>query len=338
MARLFVESDPRLQKCTEEQYANVAAKLVAAIATMKAMEEKAQQSSGRLLFFKTVPCVYDLGVDTNGPEISYVKDEGGNAAEILEAMTAYATDNGWKVKAVNLGLGENGAASDNGVITVGKWLGDATQVSVLAHEIAHQQLHLGDNKDIEIANETRELQAEAVAYAVTRHFGMKAEMASTYISSFGQTPGDVMQNLGVICRTSRAIIEGVRAKIAVKEGVDQEEPTVTAGEDEVEVRYYLRAGTQKERHFDDYQPLLEAIHNHEMDLKDIQLDVYAAGIGGSFYIDRTVTAKEFVDELFHEFVERARESGVGGFVFDDRGVSGSWRLWARCLRLCGATR
>jgi hypothetical protein len=58
--------------------------------------------------------------------------------------------------------------------------------------------------------ETAELEAEAVAYVVCRHFGLDVELrASRYITKSGGDGKKVAESFERISRTARELIEGV---------------------------------------------------------------------------------------------------------------------------------
>ncbi len=314
----FVEGHDQLRHLTAATRQNTAAKIVGALTEA----ERAARDRGKLLFFKVVPCVYDLGVDTEGPDISEsTVEDGAQVQELYDGMKEYAASKGWSVEGFKLSLGALGSASP-GKIEVGQWLDIASQVKILAHEIAHQQLHIipgvtGPDSVRDITRNLAELQAEAVAYAVCRHFGVQPTFSGEYIREFGGTTKEIMANLAVICKASRKIIEGVGEYLNKEQ---QQAPTVDA-DDEVETRYYLGDGDDKTP-YDDYVPLLAAIAQHPAPLDELKIDLYVAGIGGSFYLDRSVSAADFISQLFSEFVERAAEAQVEGVAFNDKGSFG----------------
>ncbi len=319
-ALAFVETDPRSKSLPDDKIQALADKLVTAVEIVQKREAEVAVLPKQILFFKAVPCVYDLGVETTGPEISVATSVDGDAAEILAAMKEYAEGKGWKVKNVVLSKGEAGYAAKGGTIGVAGWTDDATAVCTLSHEMAHQLLHFGDErktssaKDAQAAKALRELQAEAVSFAVTRHFGIENSISGEYLRSFGATPKDVMSNLSVICRTSREIIEGVSAKL--KKEIVIEEPKE---EPEDNFRYFLSEPGQNQRKFSDYETLMAAITASKTPLTSMDLEVYHEGLQGSFYHERTITADQFVGELFKEFVDRASSEGIEGYAYRNRG-------------------
>ena len=73
--------------------------------------------------------------------------------------------------------------------------------------MAHDALHkAGDRPKREVA----ELEAEAVAYVVCRHFGLDVELrASRYIAVWGGDSKALASGLDRISQTARELIEGV---------------------------------------------------------------------------------------------------------------------------------
>jgi hypothetical protein len=215
-----------------------------------------------------------------------------------------------------LSRGEAGYATKGGTIALGAWTDDATGVCTLAHEVAHQILHIRDIEGSDGPRQTRELQAEAVAFAVAKHFGINSDLSGEYIRHFGCTPKDVMANLSTICRASRDVIEGVNAKLNLQH---QTNVAVAVDDTEVDVRYYLSEPGQTQRKCSDYEALMHAISASSTPLDQLELEVYESGIGGSFYHTRNITAATLTGELFSEFVSRANEAGLEGIAYHDRG-------------------
>jgi len=78
------------------------------------------------------------------------------------------------------------------------------------HEIAHAQLHM----DVEESDENakREVEAEAVAYTVGRHFGLDVSNSAFYLASWSDEPASSLHDrLDRISATAQTIIERVEA-------------------------------------------------------------------------------------------------------------------------------
>ena len=75
---------------------------------------------------------------------------------------------------------------------------------ILAHEFAHELLH-GVQERMGLSNKIKELEAEATAYVVCRHFGLSTE-SPTYLALYGVEELDIRASLQRIISTSSRII------------------------------------------------------------------------------------------------------------------------------------
>lgn len=119
--------------------------------------------------------VFDVS-QTDGkplPEIARVTGEPGDYVRRLKALIGE--------KGIGLAYTANldGARglSHGGDITVLTGLEPAEELQVLAHELGHELLHRGTRR-VEMTRQIRELEAEAVAYVVTRACGLENNGAS----------------------------------------------------------------------------------------------------------------------------------------------------------------
>jgi hypothetical protein len=83
-----------------------------------------------------------------------------------------------------------------------------TQVNTMIHEVAHELLHKGKR----LTKQTCEIQAEGVAYVVTRHFGME-NRSYNYLALYDANYRKIMENLRAISTASKAIIEFLEGRI-----------------------------------------------------------------------------------------------------------------------------
>ena len=81
---------------------------------------------------------------------------------------------------------------------------------ILAHEFAHELLH-GVQERMGLSNKIKELEAEATAYVVCRHFGLSTE-SPTYLALYGVEELDIRASLQRIISTSSRIISEVLRK------------------------------------------------------------------------------------------------------------------------------
>ena len=81
---------------------------------------------------------------------------------------------------------------------------------ILAHEFAHELLH-GVQERMGLSKKIKELEAEATAYVVCRHFGLSTE-SPTYLALYGVEELDIRASLQRIISTSSRIISEVSRK------------------------------------------------------------------------------------------------------------------------------
>ncbi len=115
---------------------------------------------------------------------------------------------------VNLPEGHYGS-SKGGAIEIATGHSTGQQAKSLAHEIAHERLHWVQNGQIDqaVSREIRELEAEAVAYVVCRHFGLDVELrASRYIAHWGGDMKKLGSSLTRISKAARELIEDIEEK------------------------------------------------------------------------------------------------------------------------------
>ena len=86
----------------------------------------------------------------------------------------------------------------------------ADLASTLIHEFAHAELHFRCEEEPERAS--REVEAEAVAYIVSRHFGLDADNAAFYLAAWdGEAAETVRDRLDRISQTASDLITHIEA-------------------------------------------------------------------------------------------------------------------------------
>ncbi|NOT00659.1 MAG: DUF1738 domain-containing protein [Phycisphaerales bacterium] len=97
-------------------------------------------------------------------------------------------------------------ASKRGSVEIANTYATGQQAKTLAHELAHETLHW--NAEGSFTRSAAELEAEAVAYVVCRHFGLDVELrASRYIALWGGDSAALRESLERIATTARGIID-----------------------------------------------------------------------------------------------------------------------------------
>jgi antirestriction protein ArdC len=118
--------------------------------------------------------------------------------------------------------------SSGGRIVVRTSLSPAAKCAVIVHEAVHEILHQGD-KRAEAKAKTRsqrELEAEATAYVVMRHFGIE-HVASNYLATYnvdGEQLKDSLETISSAAKCLIAAIEGSKANTEATEMVASPEP------------------------------------------------------------------------------------------------------------------
>jgi len=100
--------------------------------------------------------------------------------------------------------------SSGGRIQVLAGLQPASEFTVLAHEFAHELLHHGDDRPG--SRDTRELEAEAVAFVVGQAVGLDVtDAARDYIHLYRGDGAALAESLGRIQRTAAAVLTAIGA-------------------------------------------------------------------------------------------------------------------------------
>jgi hypothetical protein len=102
--------------------------------------------------------------------------------------------------------------SSGGLIRLKKGLTAAEELSVLAHETAHEVLHK-NRENMPKEKKVRETEAEAVAFVVCHAIGLDTNSASSdYIQLYNGDKETLIESLGRIQKTASEILEVVMDK------------------------------------------------------------------------------------------------------------------------------
>jgi hypothetical protein len=114
--------------------------------------------------------VFDLS-QTEGQSLPQVEItvQGDNYKGFLDALMGFCESKKIKVDFRNLGINGLYGYSKGGQIAITNTESINTQVNTMIHEVAHEILHRGKM----LSKQELEIQAEGVAYVVTKHFGME---------------------------------------------------------------------------------------------------------------------------------------------------------------------
>jgi len=155
-----------------------------------------------LIGFKVV-YVYDV-TQTEGEPLPKPPDWKSTEKnlELNERLIQYANSQGITVSFKNLPRDIQGV-SKGGAIDIDLAAGTKT----IVHEVTHALIHKG--KDNLQSREIKELQAEAVAYVVCKHFGLGGLKSANYLALWNVTPEQLLANMEIIRSTANKIITAI---------------------------------------------------------------------------------------------------------------------------------
>jgi len=172
--------------------------------------------------FRAVP-VFDIsdtnavekGIKPEKPEWHDPNTPSETADKIYEYVLEFCKDKGIKITHDPARGGEMGWASGDHVNLTSNISG-LNRLSTLIHEIAHSLLHFKDSSvffgdlSTEIQTyEEGELQAEAVAFTVLKHYDMDVKHSPTYMALWRADKDAVIKNMTIINKTANFIIDGI---------------------------------------------------------------------------------------------------------------------------------
>ena len=116
---------------------------------------------------------------------------------------------------INVVEGNTGTAegvSKGGEIIIKKENDYNNKLLTLIHEWAHEILHQDKMSIIFEQREVEEIQAEGISYIVSRYLGLKNPFTSDYIQNWAKDKEQLKDNLTVIIKTSRKIINIIKER------------------------------------------------------------------------------------------------------------------------------
>jgi hypothetical protein len=158
------------------------------------------------IWFK-VTYVFDIS-QTDGEPLPPPPDwkSPGHLYLIDQGLLEFAQTKGIAVKIENCGSAQG--VSKGGEIILDPTAGTKT----LIHELAHELLHKGDDNHLD--HTTKEIEAEATAYAVAAHFGLPDLASPNYIALCGGAAQDITARLHRIIKTASEIINAIEPQEA----------------------------------------------------------------------------------------------------------------------------
>jgi hypothetical protein len=173
------------------------------LAPVVVIQDKDKPDEGKVVVGFKVVYVFDIS-QTEGeplPPPPEWKSPEKNTL-LAERLVEFAKRKGITVTERQL-VGDIQGVSKGGLIE----LNPAAGTSTLIHEIAHELMHR--NKDRPTTKSIREMEAEAVAFVVARHFGMDNMASPNYVALHGADSKAILEHLERICRLAAEVIEAV---------------------------------------------------------------------------------------------------------------------------------
>lgn len=102
-------------------------------------------------------------------------------------------------------------------IMIQSGMSEVQTVKTAIHELAHSLVHNPECKDAEQDKDTREVQAESIAYVVCNHFGLDTgDYSFPYVASWSgdKSLKELRKSQDVICKTAHMIIETLNQSLA----------------------------------------------------------------------------------------------------------------------------
>jgi antirestriction protein ArdC len=172
-------------------------------------EEKQEPAEETALAFKTA-YVFDVS-QTDGKPLPAFARVDGDPSVYTERLREYVSSKGIMLEYSDA-IGSAEGVSSGGLIRLKKGLTAAEELSVLAHETAHEVLHK-NRENMPKEKKVRETEAEAVAFVVCHAIGLDTNSASSdYIQLYNGDKETLIESLGRIQKTASEILEVVMDK------------------------------------------------------------------------------------------------------------------------------
>ncbi|MDL0118788.1 ArdC-like ssDNA-binding domain-containing protein [Halobacterium salinarum] len=166
--------------------------------------------------------VFDVSQTEGEPLPELETAATGDAGDLVTTLEDAASELDVEVRLVDAdewihgqaeGICKPRQSDESPLVEVRNRANEADLAVTLVHELAHALLH-GAISD-PLARSEQELEAEAVAYVVGRHYGLDTSNSSFYLAAWaGDDPEAIRERLGRISRTAQQLIDVVDSKTA----------------------------------------------------------------------------------------------------------------------------
>lgn len=169
-----------------------------------------EEEGERAVFGFRAVHVFDVS-QTEGEELPEVNQISGEPGEKLQRLRATATGLGIALS-YEEDLGGASGVSKGGSIVLLSGLSPAAEFNTLAHELAHELLHRGEDRKA-LSKAVRELEAEAVAYVVSKAAGLEnaLKQSADYIQSYDGDTERLARSLERVQKTASLLLGELEA-------------------------------------------------------------------------------------------------------------------------------
>lgn len=187
------------------------------LAPMVSKSEADDGSETRRVFGFRATYVFDVS-QTDGKELPDLNRLGGEPGDKLAKLHVAAMTFGIRVEYHEDLRGAYGV-SKGGAITLLAGLSEAEEFNTLAHELGHELLHRGSERRV-MSKSVKELEAEAVAYVVSRAAGLDNSLlhSADYICCHKGDAELLSKSLERIQKTASQVIEAMESAPAQPAG------------------------------------------------------------------------------------------------------------------------
>jgi antirestriction protein ArdC len=157
------------------------------------------------------------------PTLQYAAAAGGE--ELLPRLEAAAQKLSMQLEYEEIPEPGVQGYSTGGKIVIRTSLSSPAKCATIIHEAAHEVLHWGDNRS-QAKTKTRnqrELEAEATAYVVMRHFGIE-HVASNYLATYNVDGDQLRDSLETISRAAKQLIAAIETASQDTEAAEKAAP------------------------------------------------------------------------------------------------------------------
>lgn len=145
--------------------------------------------------------VFDISQTKGKPLPNINIDMKGNNKNLLNKFITYCNNNNIKLTFKNLSKSLYGYTQNNS-ITINHSKPTNTQINTLIHEIAHSILH----QNSKLTKQQKEIQAEAVAYVICKHFNLNPK-SFNYLALYEADYKKIMDNLETVSKCVKSIVD-----------------------------------------------------------------------------------------------------------------------------------